>query len=324
MRPTLLAFGVALAVVGLSAQQSPTAPVVFRAAVDYVEVDATVTDARGNAVSNLAASDFEVLEDGKPQTIASFARVDLPVQRAVPASSLVAGNSPVLPTILPDVQANAPIEGGIYLIVLDDLHTGFGRTARVKEIARQFIERAVGPNDVAAVVYTGHNALNQDFTGNRQLLLRAVDKFVGDKLRSATLVALDAIGDGRNLRGPGIPAELQLGEDVIKDVRAHRARSVMGSIRQLSEFMAGIRGRRKAMVLFGEGIDYDIDQVLGAEGSTAAVIRDETRTAIASAQRGNVTIYTVDPRGSFDPADELMSSATQVNRDSPSSAAETT
>ena len=92
-----------------------------------------------------------------------------------------------------------------------------------------------------------------------------------------------------------------------------------GSIRQLSEFMAGIRGRRKAMVLFGEGIDYDIDQALGAEGSTAALVRDETRVAIASAQRGNVTIYSVDPRGLFDPVDELMSSTTQVNRDSPRS-----
>ena len=314
MRPTLLVFGVALAVVGLSAQQSPTAPVVFRAAVDYVEVDATVTDARGNAVTNLAVSDFEVLEDGKPQTIASFARVDLPVPRAVSSTTV---SSVTASTVLPDVQANAPIEGGIYLIVLDDLHTGFARTNRVREIARQFIERAVGPNDVAAVVYTGHNAANQDFTGNRQLLLKAVDKFTGDKLRSATLVALDAIGDGRNLRGPGVPASQQLGEDVIKDVRAYRARSVMGSIRNLSEFMAGIRGRRKAMVLFGEGIDYDIEEALGPEGSTAAVIRDESRSAISSAQRGNVTIYSVDPRGSFDPVDELFSSATQVNRDSP-------
>ena len=179
------------------------------------------------------------------------------------------------------------------LIVLDDLHTGFDRTARVREIARQFIERAVGPNDVAAVIYTGHNDANQDFTGNRQLLLRAVDKFVGDKLRSATLIALEGLG---RLPKPGGATSEELGEDVIKDVRAYRARSVMGSIRQLSEFMAGIRGRRKAMLLFGEGIDYDVDQALGAEGSTAAVIRDETRIAIASAQRGNVTIYSVDPR----------------------------
>ena len=134
---------------------------------------------------------------------------NLPVQRAVP-SPLVA-DSP----ILPDVQTNAPIEGGIYLIVLDDQHTGFDRTVRVREIARQFIGRAVGPDDVAAVVYTGHNDASQDFTGNRQLLFRAVDKFVGDKLRSATLVALEGVRPV-----PGRGDALELGEDVIKDVRA--------------------------------------------------------------------------------------------------------
>jgi VWFA-related protein len=305
MRPALLALGVALAVVGLSAQRSPSAPVVFRAAVDFVEVDATVTDARGDAVSDLTAADFEVFEDGTRQEIASFARVELPARPAVPSVTAV-----VDPTILPDVQTNAPIEGGIYLIVLDDLHTGFGRTARVREIARQFIERAVGPGDVAAVVHTGHNEANQDFTGNRQLLLRAVDEFAGDKLRSATLVSLEGV------RPDPQTGELQLGEDMIKDVRAYRARSVMASIRQLSEFMAAIQGRRKVMVLFGEGIDYDIDNAIGPEGSTADVIRDETRTAIASAQRGNVTIYSVDPRGVFDPVDDLVQTASQFNRDS--------
>jgi len=310
MRLMLLVFGVALVAVGLSAQQSPTVPVVFRSAVDFVEVDATVTDARGNAVSDLTAADFEVFEDGKRQEIASFTRVDLPVQRSVPSSSLTAVAASA---ILPDVQTNTPIEGGIYLIVLDDLHTGFDRTARVREIARQFVERAVGPNDVAAVVYTGHNDKNQDFTGNRQMLLNAVDKFVGDKLRSATLVALDGLGAERTIRRD--PDTQELGEDNFKDVRAYRARSVMGSIRQLSEFMAGIQGRRKAMVLFGEGIDYDIDQAIGTEGSTADVIRAETRTAIASAQRGNVTIYSVDPRGLFDPADDMVQSATQFTRD---------
>src|SRR5688572_16515739 len=80
MRPRLLTFGVVFAAAGLAAQQSPTGPVVFRAAVDIVEVDATVIDARGNAVSDLTASDFEVFEDGTLQTVASFARVDLPVQ----------------------------------------------------------------------------------------------------------------------------------------------------------------------------------------------------------------------------------------------------
>jgi VWFA-related protein len=315
---------VTLAVSGISAQQSSTAPVVFRAAVNYVEVDATVTDARGNAVSDLSAADFEVLEDGKRQTIASFAHVELPVQHTAPAS-LIAGLADLTTSaprpIQSDVRTNTAIEGGIYLIVLDDLHTDFARTPRVKEIARQFIERAVGPGDVAAVVYTGHNGATQDFTGNRQLLLGAVDKFVGQKLKSATLIQLEGLSTVPDQQGNG---QLQLGEDVVKDVRAYRARSVMGSIRQLSEFMAGIHGRRKAMVLFGEGIDYDVEQALGGEGATASLIVEDTRNAIAAAQRGNVIIYSVDPRGLFDSADDLAQTPSQFNRDTPENSAAAT
>ncbi len=296
-----------LAAGGLSAQQAPPAPIVFRAEVNYVEVDAIVTDARGNAVPSLRAADFEVLEDGTPQTIAAFTRVDLPVQRA---EQPLFASTP----IEPDVRTNAAIEGGIYLIVLDDLHTDFDRTLRVKETARRFIERAVGPNDVAAVVYTGRNDASQEFTANRRLLLEAVDKFAGQKLRSATLIALEGVGTRPDAAGNTV---LQLGEDVAKPTRAYRARSVMGSIRQLSEFMAGVHGRRKAMVLFGEGIDYDVEQAMGADGATASVIIEDFRSATAAAQRGNVTIYTVDPRGLFDPADDLVQTSSQFNRETP-------
>src|SRR4051794_40026842 len=133
-RPALQLLAVALAVAavvallvsGVAAQQAPNAPVVFRAAVNYVELDATVTDVRGNTVADLQQADFEVLEDGKPQAIATFARVDLPVQRA--DQPLV---TPTAAPIEPDVRTNAAIEGAIYLIVLDDLHTDFARTPRV-------------------------------------------------------------------------------------------------------------------------------------------------------------------------------------------------
>ena len=223
----------------------------------------------GKSVPGLRGADFEVLEDGHPQTIAAFTQVDLPVQRA---EQPLFASTP----IEPDVRTNAAIQGSIYLIVLDDLHTDFDRTPRVKETVRRFIERAVGPNDVAAVVYTGRNDASQEFTANRRLLLEAIDKFAGQKLRSATLIALEGTRTRPDAAGNSV---LQLGEDVAKATRAHRARSVMDSIRQLSEFMASVHGRRKAMVLFGEGIDYDVEQAMGADGATASVIIEDFRNA---------------------------------------------
>ncbi len=54
--------------VTLSGQQ------VFRAGVDLTTFGVTVTDRRGNIVSGLSQDDFQVLEDGVPQTIRYFAQ----------------------------------------------------------------------------------------------------------------------------------------------------------------------------------------------------------------------------------------------------------
>ena len=57
--------------------QAPQQPT-FRVQVDAIEIDASVTDARGNVVTDLTREDFEILENGKPQTITSFELVNIP------------------------------------------------------------------------------------------------------------------------------------------------------------------------------------------------------------------------------------------------------
>src|SRR6476646_11326314 len=96
----------------IAQQSSEPPPVLFRAEVNYVELDAIVTDAQGNVVSDLSAADFDVLEDGKPQKVSTFARIDLPIEKA---ERPLFASSP----IEPDVQTNRAVEGRIYLIVLD-------------------------------------------------------------------------------------------------------------------------------------------------------------------------------------------------------------
>ena len=46
---------------------------VFRAGVDITTFAATITDRKGNIVTDLTRDDFELIEDGKPQTIQYFA-----------------------------------------------------------------------------------------------------------------------------------------------------------------------------------------------------------------------------------------------------------
>jgi VWFA-related protein len=273
--------------------QTEPPPVTFRVEVDYVEVDALVADAQGNLVSDLKADEFEVLEDGKPQKIAAFSLVNIPIERA---PRPLFANRP----IELDVQTNDNVEGRIYLLVLDDQHTDFTRTPRVKAAARRFIEQNFGTNDLAAVVFTARGEDAQDFTNNQALLLRAIDKFQGRKLTGATLNRL------QNPRINQDTGNLGPGDDIDQQERAFRARSAMSTIRRLSEFMAGVRGRRKALLLVSEGVDYNIYEAVGVLGSTASSVMLDTHDAIAAATRGNVSIYALDPRGLQTGSEDLI------------------
>ncbi len=274
-------------------------PVTFRVEVNYVEVDAFITDANGKVVTDLTAADFDVLEDGKPQKVSSFSLVNIPIERA--ERPLFAGKP-----IEPDVQTNEHLEGRIYLIVLDDIHTDFTRTPRVKAAARRFIEQNFGTNDLAAVVYTGRADASQDFTNNPRLLIQAIDKFTGRKLRSATIQRIEGARVNPETQ------QLEPGDDIEQMDRGFRARQVMNNVRKLAEFMAGVRGRRKAMLLIGEGIDYDIYEATGVLGSTASAVLLDTQDAIASATRGNVSIYAIDPRGLQTGSEDLIAVSSTV------------
>lgn len=280
----------------------------FRVEVNYVEVDAIVVDRSGRFVPDLTMDDFRVLEDGRTQKIANFGLVDLPVERS--EKPLFARRP-----IEPDVRSNTrTMDGRIYLIVLDQLHIAPTHTAWVRGAARKFIEN-LGTNDLAAVVSTRGQA-SQDFTNNKEMLLAAVDRFVGDALRSATLNRIDdyrsqqAMGgsqssgnglnsDGTSQNGSTGGRPLATSETAYKDAddleRELHASTTLGAIASLSDYLAGIHGRRKALVLFSEGIDYDIEDPFNNHGAPD-VLRG-TQDAIAAATRANVSVYAVDPRG---------------------------
>ncbi|HEY6359455.1 MAG TPA: VWA domain-containing protein [Vicinamibacterales bacterium] len=262
-------------------------PLTFRVEVNYVEVDAVVTDAQGNPVTNLEITDFEVLEDGRPQKVTAFSHVDIPVERA--ERPLFAAGP-----IEPDVQANTTPDGRLYLIVLDDLHVSFANSPRVKMALRQFIERNFGTNDRAAVVYTsGRGQDSQDFTNSPRLLLAAIDRFTGRNLPSATeerlAGAAATCGRVTSLAGSG------MSNDPCEAERGFNARTSMSSIRKLADFMAGVRGRRKTLLFLSEGISYDTYDIFN--NRSASIVNDEIRDAIAAATRANVAIYAIDPRG---------------------------
>ena len=285
----------------LPAPQQP--PLTFRAEVNYVEVDARVLDAQGKFVTGLKPEDFEIFEDRRPQKVTAFSLVNIPVERQ---QRPLFASRPVEPDVRNNLQG---ADGRIYLLVLDDLHTTPLRSQRTKLAARLFIERYVGANDLAAVVHTGgRNDASQDFTNNQRLLLQAVDKFMGRKLRSSTLNKIDDVS-----RRAGTGLESDPARDLDDKERGFQARNALDTIRNLSQYLGNIRGRRKALVMFSEGIDYNIYDIMSADNSgatEASSVIDATREMLAAATRANVAIYGVDPRGlgaSFEGLAEIQS-----------------
>jgi VWFA-related protein len=312
LRAAFLAAVVAGASLFGAAQQQPAPSATFQVEVNFVDIDAVVTDERGNFVSDLTKDDFLLLDDGKPQEISTFSLVDIPMPSAAARPS---SGTPAMS----DVKSNEqPISGRLYVIVLDDLNVAPMRTKVVVNAARQLIERHFGPNDMAAITYTsGRTDGAQEFTSERAALLAAIDKFQGRKLRSSVIEKADQYfqqhlkeleinqpnpddpdassgpPQSGTVRGPIGYSDITTDADDFE--RGHRAQQVLNALGKLAEVMGGIRGRRKAVVMFSEGIDYPIYDIFGSQAATSVMMA--TRNAIAAAARANVSFFSVDPRG---------------------------
>lgn len=294
--------------------QTPSTPqLTFRVETNFIEVDAVVTDGRGAFVRDLKREDFAVFEDGKPQKLDAFALVDIPLERV---------DRPLYreDAVDPDVFTNErDFEGRIYLIVLDSYHVAPIRTTQAKRVARDFVLDHMAANDSAAVVHVGRTDVSQEFTSNKRLLLSSIDKFMGQKLRSKVLNKFD------NVQVAAASDQLPLDQDWTE--RIGMARATVESLSKLSGYMTGIQGRRKAVLFLSEGLDFDVDDVIGAprlaqtsdpyglasnssrEASDVAAVSREMQATLEAATRGNVAVYSVDPRGLTDASEELITVA---------------
>ena len=276
--------------------------VTFRTVIDFVEVHAIVTDSTGAFVRDLTADDFEVLEDGRLQKPSAFALVDLPIDRPfIPPGNATSVES--------DVRATTrTFDGRLYVFLLDDLHTDATRSLLVREAAKQFVRQYLGTGDLAAVVYTsGRQEYGQELTSSRRLLVAALDRFQGQKLPSAgaekLAIHLRESTDAELLAETSQPIRTTQGvhraqsiQDPYEAQRALNARRALQAVEKVADWLRDVQGRRKALLFFSEGLDYDIYQPFDLAAAASAIVA-ETQEAMAAAQRANVNVYGIDPRG---------------------------
>ena len=241
------------------ARPAPT----IRVGVDLVRIDATVTDERGRHVPDLGIRDFEVLQDGRRQTISTLAYV--PADDSSPFTS--GGATP--PGVVRSPSANEVRR--TIAIVVDDLGLSFESTYRVREMLRKFVDHEVQPGDLVAILRTGAGmGALQQFTTDRRMLHAAVEHVRWNMMaRVPAFRAVDALDAFRN--------------EVF-------SAGTLGAIQYIVRGVSELPGRKSVVVLSDGFRLADADRRYGR-------VWESLRSLVDSANRAGVVIYTIDTRG---------------------------
>ncbi len=94
-----LAMSLAVERSATSSPQTPSQVNPIHVAVDLVQLNVAVTDSKGNYVTGLKPTDFAVLEDGIPQSVATFGEGNGPARKLAEALENPDSNSPDTATV---------------------------------------------------------------------------------------------------------------------------------------------------------------------------------------------------------------------------------
>jgi VWFA-related protein len=266
---------------------------VIRIDVNLVQVDAVVTDSRGRRVTNLPATAFEILQDGKPQSITNFAYVSTGVSPKPggaatnaphPAAKikLAKGEVPPPPPVLRPTEVRRT-----FALLVDDLGLSGESIPAVRGAIRNFIDQQMRPGDLVAIVRTsaGMGALQQ-FTTDKRLLYAALDRVKYGESRVG-VSSFAPLGSG--VRGRGASAAAAV--DHLREESF--AVGSLGAIRFVVNAMRGFPGR-KSVILFTENIR------LIYRGASDEMVAQAVQELSDAASRASVVIHAIDPRGMQD------------------------
>jgi VWFA-related protein len=317
MKPTLLGLLAVLAAVpgvraqapAPSASPSPAPPsnAAFPSQVELVTVDVVVVDKKGNAVTGLTQADFQITEDDRAQTIASFESVQVPA-----TASTVAPQRPRVSTN----QAVESRTGRSFVVLFDDVHLTAQNAQRAKQAVAEFLRTGVREGDRVTLVATGGGAWwsTRMEAGRDELiaLLKRLDgRYIPDMspermsdheamrihvYRDAQYEArvarrFDTYGASASARQQQQSQEMYQDGDPFVRARAadvyfqalSRNRITMQVLERVFLSLAPVRGR-KSVILVSQGFIYDPNM-------------DEFKTALQASRRSNAALYFLDTRG---------------------------
>jgi VWFA-related protein len=286
-------------------QQKPQEQPVFRAGINFVRVDVIVTDKKGTPVTDLTAADFDVREDGVPQTVETFKLVRVGVTEP--------GQSPTTPRPIrtADDEEREASREDVRLVVffLDDYHVRRGASMVVREPLTRFIQNQLSPHDLIAIMYPLTPLSDVQFTRDHEAIIRAIHQFDGRKFDYRPRNAFED-------RYSNYPSHV---------VETIRNQVSLTALRSVAVRLGALREGRKALILVSEGFtallppqmrdpvaslpglgNPNRNNPFAGEGDrmeqwakfTAEIdLITDMREVWDAANRSNTAIYAVDPRG---------------------------
>ena len=283
------------------AQQPP-----IRSGINFVRVDAIVTDGKGEPVLDLKPDEFLVTEDNKPQKIEQFSvvKIDAIGQTAArPTTAIRSDFDEEREAARPDVR--------LFVMLLDDYHVRRGNDMAVRKPLQDFIANQLDPADMVAIMYPLTPVADIHFTRNRSAMVDAIANFEGRKFNYQ----------------PRNPFEEQYAYYPAQTVERVRNQVTMGALKAAAVRLGGLREGRKSIIFVSEGFTTTLpaqlsDPIAAMPGVGNPVSRRPTQqtpnTQMASdradfinqtdlmndmrdvfdtANKQNTSIYPVDPRG---------------------------
>ncbi len=144
------------------------APPTITAQANLVEVGATVHDPHGRLATGLAESDFELLDNGKPQKIQFFS------ERTRDAEPAAAAGISAPRAATPAVES--PRQPRTIALFFDDTHADNAGLQRSKEGAEKLVTTALGPADRVGVFTQSGTVVTPGFSGDVPALVEAIRK----------------------------------------------------------------------------------------------------------------------------------------------------
>lgn len=302
----------ALSPAAVAQQQTQPAPQqseeVVRVESTLMQAGVTVLDKQGRFVEGLKADQFELLVDGKPQSVSFFEQVAAgsPEERAKLA---LAGDARARAAAARP-RAEPQARGRAVIFFLDDLHMPTESLARARKLIQYFVDKEMGEDDVAAVASaSGQLGFLQQLTGNRDVLRAAVSRLKpwpqagGDGqlpiMSEYTARAIDVDND-RDIAETYIQALVRDGmkrpmAEAIVKTRARTilqranadTRNTLRSLDSMARAVSPLPGRKLAFFLS--------DGFLLSRSDTD--VSDALRDIADAAVRAGVVVYTLDTRG---------------------------